>query len=268
MNDSMSDSMNHSPDHPSAPLPGASPAASLSDAQLELLFALRDGELSQDQATRVREQISGSPAMQEVARQLGVLETRAAEIFSPDVFSRKTLAQPNEQPRNPALGQSPSRARLSRLTIFGIAAALFLASALVVLNLPKPLPGISASALHAALVQNDTPEIVCDTPEKFLAYTTEKLGEAITARFDTGVALIGWRGAAEYREDTRKRVLLARAATGEPVLVLFQPKAYPAPTQTNPALHLHKRELGTMTAWEVSSFSQPVVLGALGRANR
>jgi hypothetical protein len=240
----------------------SNPIDALSDAQLERLFALRDGELAPADALAAQQEIDASPALKAAAAQLGIIEKQTAQAYEPTRMEHDAAQHAAVAHR----GAAPSKRAFSpRVMGFAIAAILALTATLIIINRPAPLPSVSISAVHAAMVQNDTPEIVCDTHEKFVAYTTKSLGEAISAKFGTGIALIGWRGAGEYdpNDHLRRRVLLARSTSGDPIVVLFQPSAAAAPTQTNHALHMYSKKLGNITAWEVSKLSEPQVLGLL-----
>jgi hypothetical protein len=128
---------------------------------------------------------------------------------------------------------------------------------------------LQAAALHEGFVRNQVPTTVCDTPEKMLGYSREHLGVGIEARFDSGVRWVGWRGAGHgyERPDSRTRLLMAFAPSGEPVVVLFQPRDQRPPrTQSSTGLSTFRKTLGDIEAFEITPLSSPSVLGELSLA--
>lgn len=152
----------------------------------------------------------------------------------------------------------------------GLAAAVLLAAGLFSLRWTgnsNQMPAIDGSVVLTAFLSDPIPAVVCDTEPKFVSYTTRTLGQAITARFDTGVALIGWRGVGVYdAEDMNApRVLMARGTRGEAAVVVFQRADMAAPVVigARPGMHMHQRRFGSVDAWEFSQSDSPIVLEVL-----
>lgn len=129
-------------------------------------------------------------------------------------------------------------------------------------------PGINLSREFARYLADPAPNKVCDTPEKFIAYTRERFGSPIAASFDAGVQLVGWRGPGGSYDDEpvtgEPLVLLANARDGQPVIVLFQSADRPQPSfDTSAGLHMHGGVLGNTAVFEVSRREQAVVLPVL-----
>ena len=130
---------------------------------------------------------------------------------------------------------------------------------------------LNAVALYRAAEAHLVPTVVCDTPEKFEEYTRATFGETVTARFDQGATLIGWRGVGGYTSEhglgrMPARVLLATDNAGTPVIVLFQDRLQPRPLLNgSDDLSLHKRRFGRVVAWEITPLAEPLVLDALDR---
>lgn len=157
----------------------------------------------------------------------------------------------------------------------GIAASLALLAGVWSMNFGvSPNTGtlpIDGSVVLTAFLNNPVPDVVCDTEPKFIAYTQQKLGQAITARFDSGVALIGWRGVGVY-EDTdldAPRVLMARNADGIASVVVFQSadSAAPVVKGARPGVQMYRRDFGTVSAWEFSEADTNFVLDLLSIAD-
>ncbi|MEM1167305.1 MAG: hypothetical protein AAGI30_13565 [Planctomycetota bacterium] len=94
---------------------------------------------------------------------------------------------------------------------------------------PASQPGGPGARMAAIFYQQQSasmaPEVVCDTYDKFLDYTTDVYAEPIAARFDAGVELIGWRALrgpypSNGEFDDARRVLLARSADGTPIIAV------------------------------------------------
>ncbi len=129
-------------------------------------------------------------------------------------------------------------------------------------------PGINLSREFARYLADPAPNKVCDTPEKFIAYTRERFGSPIAASFDAGVQLVGWRGPGGSYDDEpvtgEPLVLLANAQDGQPVIVLFQSAARPQPSFDESAgLHMHCGVMGETAVFEVSRRERAVVLPVL-----
>ncbi|MEM9373653.1 MAG: hypothetical protein AAGA55_08405, partial [Planctomycetota bacterium] len=187
----------------------------LNESMLARIDAYVDGWMDADGRVSFEAEMSADDRIRdEVERLRGVDRALQAEFGG--------LAE-----RGTGADSAPNRFVLAsrRLVIpMGIAALLLLAVGLFSLRGgggaggPASGPAIDGSVVLTAFIRDPQPTVVCDTEAKFIAYTQEKLGHAITARFDAGVALIGWRGVGVYEDSdpVAPRVLLARGAGGEP----------------------------------------------------
>ncbi len=226
-----------------------------------------DGEFSAGEHAEFEAELRDSP---ELAR--AVADVRTIEAGLRDLFSEPSdIEVPATAPDAPG--------RRAPWLPWAAAAALLIAT-LGVLYLASPAtPQRIASSdrfIYQIVTRSFEPEVVCDTPEKFLEYTTATLGEPLEADFaraaDVGINLLGWRvmGGAYDPDDPRDhpRVLLARGPDGTPVVVYFREPGQPTPyaDPTNP-VGMHARDLGRVTAYEISPLDGPVVLDLLSRAD-
>jgi len=115
-----------------------------------------------------------------------------------------------------------------------------------------------AGNVFRAAAEDFTPTVVCDTPEKFVAYTEEYLSVGLTATFDTPVALIGWKPLDESYDDG-PRVLLARDGVGRAVIVVFERNAG-APILPTDGYRVFTRRFGDVSATEITPGEASAVL--------
>jgi hypothetical protein len=217
----------------------------------ELLNALLDGEATPDQRRRAEELERSDPVFAQQLVSLRLAESRIARLYSPAAIV-------------PAPPRRTNAPRLHR-PLLASAALLAIASivGLLVIRADRSTR-LDADALHAAFVLDPEPTTVCDTPDKFMAYTAEHLGEPIAARFDAGVTLVGWRSAGRrYDRSVRERLLLAYGANQEPIVVLFQPASGKPPRAANDTLHLYHARFAGVDAWEISPAGAPQILPVL-----
>lgn len=216
-----------------------------------LLNSVLDGEATPDQSRRAEELERTDPAFAQLLARARLAESRIAQLYRPaasvPVPPRRTAAP---------LIRPPVLAAAALLAIAGVVG-------LLVLRTDRSVQ-LDAGALHAAFVLDPKPTTVCDTQDKFLAYTAEHLGEPIAARFDTGVTLVGWRSAGRpYDKAARERLLLAYGADQRPIVVLFQPASGKPPRAEDGSLHLHHARFGSIDAWEISPEDVPQILPVL-----
>lgn len=230
-----------------------------------------DGELAGEALAAFERELEGDPELREAHERSLAVEARLRELYSfegaPDVLG--------EADRRDVRGHGGGRTergrrRRGRVGLYGAGLALLVAlcmSAFWYVGTPGRDEPVNAFAAHRGFVSYPDPDVVCDTPEKFAAYTDEKFGQRVLASFDTGVALIGWRGARGFYTEGKKgepRVLLAYDLEGEPVVVVFQIRGAPEPElQDGAGLRMFSKRLGRVTAWEVTKGDGPAVLGAL-----
>jgi len=228
--------------------------AEFTDRQLELMAACLDGEAAAEEIAELEQELERDPGLRRRYESLAGMERELREAF-------------------PARAR-PAPARPGALRQFLTAAALILAVCgawWFGQGRTNPINPLSGASVHAGFVSDPEPDIVCDTPEKFLAYTREKLGVPIAADFSSDLLFVGWRGLnGAYKgqpgETTDPRVLMLRNADGVPVVVLFQPSADPRPTLDERGdLKRFKKRFGPVTAWEVSPLDRPVALPRLSR---
>ncbi|MEM1185917.1 MAG: hypothetical protein AAGI53_13065 [Planctomycetota bacterium] len=154
-----------------------------------------------------------------------------------------------------------------------VAAALVVATGAVVTFLPPvgqaPLVasnGRDAGRYYRMMTRSFEPSVVCDTPEKFADYTNDVFGVAMTASFETPVALIGWTalqgGYDEGADVEGPRVLLARAPSGDEVIVIFEAEEA-APIEAAEGLHTFTRTFGAVTATEITPADASHVLDVI-----
>jgi hypothetical protein len=227
---------------------------------MRLVSAVLDREATPEQLREVEALRAQDPAFAQTLDALLKAETRLKDYFTPP-------ADAGMRDVAPIARVSPTPvARAWRLLAAAAIVALAATVALVVLASPDDPARLDAVAMHAGFVANPTPTTVCDTPEKFVAYTREHLGEAITASFEPGVVLVGWRDAgAGYGPDSGTRLLLAYGNASEPVVVLFQPRGRGAPKHADTDLKVHPGRFGAVETWEISRLDTPVVLPRLSR---
>ncbi|MEM1422677.1 MAG: hypothetical protein AAGH64_01615 [Planctomycetota bacterium] len=184
-------------------------------------------------------------------------EARIAALFAPDAIARA--------------GATAHRRRfgpIARAASIAVVGGLLAGGILYSESREDP---IRADLALRGFEVNPNPSVVCDTPEKFVDYTTLAFGEPITARFDSAVALVGWRATlSTYDPDEagQPRTLLAYDADGDEVVVLFQPARFPRPELGDASgLTLFGGRFGGVEVWEVSDGDTPVVLPLLSLAD-
>lgn len=227
----------------------------LSKHQLELLNAKADGELTVEQRTRLHAEMERDTAFRDAVLSQEAIEARIRDLYAPPPV-------PIPFPRN------HGHTHLQHFPLKGLvsAAAILLAIGLFyVFQSAPPARRLDASALLAGSIADPAPVTVCDTPESFLAYTDEHLGQPIEATYEQGITLVGWRGTTpDYAALPGTRVLLARGPSDEPIVVLFQPRSKPEPVRgTSDGLSIFKASFGPVEAFEISTLSNPVVLTRL-----
>jgi|GEM_PF-3848587 len=177
------------------------------------------------------------------------------------------------------VGSPPTARTASRWMWSSIAAALLLVG-LAILGVQRAQSmalqrGTQLAAYYADQVSIGlTPQWVCKDEPTFREYTKMRFGVELTFRdLGPGVALIGWtyvRG--PMRTDTNA-VLMATApadvaSSPAPILVIVE-KRGDAPRVSRPegtSLHIHRRDLGRVSLYEVSPLEKPVVLESIHEA--
>lgn len=222
------------------------------DRVLELVSKHLDGDCTPDERAALERAMEESPE----------LRTRVERAAAAEREIRASLA-----PAGAHAKRSPGRQ-------FAVAAMLVLAVCAAWWFGVRANDGsvpVSAWEAHGLFVIDREPQVVCDTPEKFLAYTTDKFDERVTADFDGGPVLVGWRGlGASYgagdAAGIEPRLLLALTEGDSPVVVLFQSARDPRPElDPRSGLRMFKQQFGGVTAWEITPEENAVVLPLLSR---
>jgi hypothetical protein len=243
-----------------------SPNPNATTAHDDALLSYLDDELTPPQRADFESKLESDPA----------LRARLAALHAIDDSLTRIAAEPAPITHAP----QPRRAWIP----IAVAAALLLAASAALLTLTRPAPTtftpkatlppntFDAAQDYQALTIALEPHVVCDTPEKFLAYTQDLFDEPITADFTTHTTLVGWRAhRAPYTTPEpgtapplQIRVLLARAPSADPVLAFFIPEGLDAPAlPESSALHHFTRDLGSVRVHEITPLDHPTVLPAL-----
>lgn len=169
----------------------------------------------------------------------------------------------------------PRRLRLSRA--LGLAAVLAVSAAAIFAvvrpGLSTPRGEVNGGAVYRAFAQTMAPAEVCDTEQKFRAYTRAALGRTLTADFDAGVELLGWSMLGRYVPpddgSPSRRLLLARGPDGTPVVAIFDPVGTkPITAGASSGVNLHRWSVGGVEVYELSTLDRSVLRGVVRRAGR
>lgn len=229
----------------------------LNDRDWDRINALVDGELAGEALDAFRRELDQRPELLEAARSAGAVDASLS-----DMVRRET--------RDHAPHRFPT-ARWRKLAPLTIAAAVLIAGALVLrsvtLTTEQRAPIITnVAAVYDRYADRERPTVVCDTPEKFVAYTREAFGRRISADFNAGVAFIGWVYPDDTYRDrmpvTGRRILLSRAPDGTPVIAVFQPRGWPAP-QDDGTLKVKSIEIAGIGVHEIGPGEEPAVVALL-----
>jgi hypothetical protein len=228
---------------------------------MELLNALLDGETTQEQAAQIDMLTRSDPDFRAAVERLRCDEGRLRRLYALTAPAQVLANHPATRAKTPVPRWSSHRV-MHRALAYAAMLLIVAAAAFYAAKVPDHAR-LQASALHEGFVRNEVPTTVCDTPEKFLAYTQEHLGVGIEASFDSGVRWVGWRGAGQGYDhaDSRTRLLMAFAPTGEHVVVLFQPRGkQPPQLQGSSTLSIFSKTLGDIEAFEITRLRAPVAL--------
>ena len=243
--------------------------------------AYLDGELSAAETAAFEAEMRRDPDLAKAVGNVRTIEAGLREVFGEQAGSAGSIEPPPDPlefagARRAAASSSP-RGWLP----YAVAAALLLATAGVWMRIGSgtvyEVP--SAAFIYRQAATNLEPAVVCDTPEKFLDYTTTTLDEPIGADFtlaaNVGVSLVGWDVlGGDYNpgaSDDLPRLLYARSPDGTPIVVYFREKGHGEPDRVAPPggasapVRVHTKRFGGGTAYEISPLDQPVVLGLLDR---
>ena len=147
----------------------------------ELIFAYLDGDLDPQQLADFKAILESDPAIQSRLDALNAMNTSLIRIAQ-EPTSAPLVLEPKQTTKT-----SPRR-WISYAAILAITTALFL-----YMNPSQPKAVFDTQNVYRQITTAFEPQIVCDSPEKFVAYTQESFGKPITVDFQTPIQLVGWR---------------------------------------------------------------------------
>ncbi|MEM8836305.1 MAG: hypothetical protein AAGD00_10860 [Planctomycetota bacterium] len=229
----------------------------LSDAHAEKLNAYLDGEMD----GREREAFEALAASDVAVREA----LDAARRVEAGVRTEFEQAPPIDF--DAVLDRVEPRGARTTWRAIGLAACLALvATVFVAINLPRDAR-LRADTAYAAVTASFVPEVICDTREKFEAYTLAHLGEGICPIEDPEIRMIGWKGLAVEAAsgyEGRAKVLLAEGPQRERIVVLFLPESVGEPVPPRGGgLRMFERSFDGVRAWELTPFDEARVVGLL-----
>lgn len=232
------------------------------------LHALIDGELEPSEARSIEASMRDDPEQQERLQKLRRVDAGLQRVWN------ETL--PADAASLPSVARSERRSTIGRLrpiariaayaAVVALAVSVWLFASSTIHRAQRP----DADAIYAKVTERFEPMVICDTPEKFIAYTEEHLGAPITADFvlagDRGVTLVGWRsiGGSGYGDSAVEfppRGLLIEGPGGERILSIFRRLSTPAPQKPgDPSLRMFTRRLDGIVVHEITPLGEPVSL--------
>lgn len=227
-----------------------------------------DGQLHGEERDAAERLINADPSMRSVVALQREIDRSLRAEFEPvplvDLFPRTAEVKlpPPEPPESfPIQAARPASSRLTWL--LGIAASLLVAAGGFSLYISNqfPAPSLRLTAPHAVyarLVESGfTPAFVCTTNPEFAKAVRDRFNQALLARPDPDLELVGWAYGDAYSErllgeDTL--VLMARFK-GEPVIGLIDlhrnDRTMPPPPAES-GLKVSKKRIGSLVVYEVS----------------
>lgn len=241
-------------------------------SHFERLNAYIDGELSPAEQAEFEQLVERDADLRRRLEELRSAERDLRTVFAASAPERVTVPEPERESVGRASPlQAFLRFELQGRHLAGLAAAVLIIAAgwLFVRWLITPV-GDPAGRLYSRHTFSMQPDHVCTTPEAFVDYTVEFLNEPVTANYDTPVELVGWVAPSGYRsiDDEPSRILLARAPTGEPVIVLFQTGSRWEVHQNDPEINIFRDRVGEVRLTELTPLDRPVVLDLIAPAPR
>ena len=258
-----------------------------------LLFARADGVQTDAERTRLAEILGESASSLARSAAFDCMNAALAEVATGDAAGADVAALLRRAEAELAEGAPVARVEkrtderrsaLRRVPMrwlgYTVAAAVLIIAAIGVRVAIEPGPEpIDAHRMFALVAPRMSPRVVCDTRDKFEAYTKEAFGRVITADFAAGVSFIGWNALDRQSYDPDqtipgRRLLLARADDGAPVLVVFDPlggetpelTAWPpfyTPPREGDELFVHTDSIDGLRVYELSTRPTPVVIPLL-----
>tara|TARA_R110002096_G_scaffold173781_2_gene348063 strand:- start:233988 stop:234692 length:705 start_codon:yes stop_codon:yes gene_type:complete len=224
----------------------------------ELIFAYLDGDLDPQQLADFKAILESDPAIQSRLDALNAMNTSLIRIAQ-EPTSAPLVLEPKQTTKT-----SPRR-WISYAAILAITTALFL-----YMNPSQPKAVFDTQNVYRQITTAFEPQIVCDSPEKFVAYTQESFGKPITVDFQTPIQLVGWRYLGKNYNPGRPtkvpttRILMAQTPEGTRILVAFVPRGLPAPkAQPGSDLHVFKKSVQSVRVYEITPLDSPSVLDLL-----
>lgn len=132
--------------------------------------------------------------------------------------------------------------------------------------LMRPAPSaLTADAVMKRMVEAEgfRPAWVCDTDERFSAYTKENLGVALVGRPGPGVELVGWSYAGGLLADSEKNAQALMVRSGEEkILVVMGPRRDDRTVrlESGSPLHVFRREYAGLVMYEITPLDHAVAL--------
>lgn len=233
----------------------------------ERMNAYLDGELDADDRAAFERELAADERLRAQVDRLRAIESGLGRLFPPDATmpaappaSSASSAEPRPDRR---AGMSPTLRR-----VIAYAAIVVLAGVGWMLVSPRApaAPPPDAEAIYQRVGADFVPDVLCDTPPKFIAYTRDTFGVSIAADFDAGVELLGWTSQpGGYLSDAEPlRILLARAPGGVPVIAVFQRAREPDPElKSDERLRMFDTRVGGISVHEITPLDRPVLLDLL-----
>lgn len=227
----------------------------------DLIFAYLDGELDAQQTTEFKELLSADPKLQ----------TRIDQLQSITESVLRIAREPSAAlPIDTAQSAKP---KANRIKWVAYAAIIAIASSVMILMNPStPQLEFDAQRFYTKTTTNFVPDIVCDTPEKFEAYTKEAFNKTITANFETPVQLVGWKYFSknytpeELKDQNTTRALVGQMPDGTPLLAVFPTDDFGTlKLEPGSGFHIHTRTISSIKVIEISPYKDPVLLDLLSK---
>ncbi len=247
----------------------------LTPAEQELVLRYVDGELAGKECVTFETALETDKALQAEVDRFRAVDTRARLALPIPSLPAATFAFPDESELEVVVTAKPTR--WMRLAIAAVVLiAVGLTGQFGLGRYSAWANRLDAGSLYAAATISFEPEVVCETPEKFAAYTDKVFGIRLAADAGSGVHLVGWTAplagydpstGAASSADHGPRLLLAKAADNTKIVVIFQDSSAWAPEPPSAeGLNMFSRSIGGVTLHEITPLDQPVVLDLLRRA--
>ena len=227
--------------------------------------AYLDGELSPEETARFERALADDPALAACVDRAREVESHVRGSFgggaSPSADAVLALAPERRSGGPLVMARLPARRALAYAAVIAL-----LVVGVFIVNRPETVP-VDGAALYARFEAEFVPDVVCDTPEKFLDYVKDMFGGGLEANFSPSVALVGWSSLTEVytgRSATSPRVLLARGADDEEIVTIVAPRgAPPLSVDVRGDVVVFARSIGGFRAYELTKGDRPEVLPLL-----